>query len=205
MTPYHVILKAYPRMNPPMSSKQKRSASNRDNMRRWRSDRNCSTRSRMRAFLQSNRQEASPTLTSDQGPTSQYTTPRHRWQLEGQATTMGSLVGQAVVQIGIPKVETLVVDTTPVIRIVEAKVVVATIVGPTLHKDVDHLMLGAGCLGLAVLEEVEKVAGVMELEHQIIPRVVHMVVQVLAEEVVQVRAEDQTWEVTAISSTTGSS
>ncbi|KAJ6846464.1 cyclin-dependent kinase C-2 [Iris pallida] len=93
------------------------------------------------------------------------------------------------------KGETLVADTTLVIRIVEAKVAVATTVGLTLHRAGGLLMRVAECLDKVALEEAAETAGGTELQN--FPRVLHMVVQV--------EDEDKIWEVTTTNSITGSS
>ena len=182
-------------MNLLMSFKLRRNGNNKGNTRRWQSGRNSSTRSPIPGSLLSNNQ-GSLIRRSGQGPHNPSTTHSHKWQLVAPATTMGSHVGPVEAQIGTHKVGILVVGTTLITQIVEAKVVGATIVGPIRHKAVGLLMLGVGCLGQVVLEEELEVVGVMGLELQTTRRVVHTVVQVLG--------EDKTWVVTATSHITGS-
>lgn len=186
----------YHNMNPLMSSKRRRNASSKGNMRRWQSGRNCNTRSPILVSLQSNRL-GSPTARLDQGPHSPFTTPSLKWELVAPATTMGSHVGPVVAQTDIRKVGTLAADIILITQIAEAKAVGAIIMGPILHKAVGPLMLGVGCLEQVVLVEEPQVVVGMDLELRIIPRVVRMVAQLVG--------EDQIWVVIATSSTTGSS
>ncbi|KAJ6817935.1 uncharacterized protein M6B38_357815 [Iris pallida] len=81
-------------MNPPTSSKQRRSVSNIcNNLGIWQNDRNCSTCSLP--------PQASPILESDMDPTSQSTIPNYIWQLEVLVTTTISLMVLVVAQIGL--------------------------------------------------------------------------------------------------------
>lgn len=168
-----VIPRVYQNMNLPMSSRQRRSASNNVNMMRQRNVRSFSIHNSMPVFHPFSSpgkymHRCGQDLTS---PCMVVLNPQ--W-LQGPATIMGSPVDPLEGQAGTLRVETPAEDT--ITQTVEVKVVVVVTAMDHFHlKGGVHHMPQAECL-VQVLEEV---AVVMELVLQIILKVVHTVVQVL--------------------------
>lgn len=156
-----------------MNTRQRKSASSRDSMRKMLNVRNYSTPSHMAASHPfSSLGFHMPKCA--QGLISLSMVLRLQLQ-QGLATIMGSLADRLVVLADTLQVE-LVEDIAT--QIVEGKVVEAMVVGLIHHKDgVPHRMVQVACLLLHLVEGVAD----MELVLQIILKVVvHMVVLVLA-------------------------